>query len=52
MEQDRCTMWIFPAENAEPTFHNYLLNQKVIAQFIALIAIKPTAKTAHQTVAE
>ena len=49
MEHDKCTMWIFPAENAEPTFHNYLLNQKVIAQFIALIAIKHIVKTDPQT---
>lgn len=45
MEHDKCTMWIFPAENAEPTFHSCLLNQREIARFIALIAIKPIAKT-------
>lgn len=44
-EQDKCTMWIFPAENAEPTSHSCLLSQREIARFIALTAIKPIAKT-------
>jgi hypothetical protein len=42
-------MWILPAVNAEATFHNCHLNQRVIAQFIALIAIKLTAKIAVET---
>ena len=52
MEQDKCTMWIWPAENAAPTFHSCLLSQRVIDQFIALIAIKPIAKTAPEIVVE
>ena len=52
MDKDKCTMWIFPAENAEPTFHNCHLNRRVTAQFIALIAIKPIAQTDQETAIE
>ena len=50
MEQDKCTMWIYPAANAGPTFHSCLLSQRVIARFIALIAIKPIVKTDQVTI--
>ena len=50
MEQDKCTMWIYPAVNAGLTFHNCLLSQREIAQFIALNAIKPIAKTDQEAI--